>query len=124
LLFSPVAPEVVCFAAPHERMNNEFAQDDNYITKKEMAARMNVTPRTIDSWMQKGLIPYRKLGRTVRFAWGEVSAHFASQQRGAQSPTSAALPGPGIAAMLRERAKTIRSAESERVNISNADRSA
>jgi excisionase family DNA binding protein len=105
-------------------MTDEFSRDGQQITKKEMAARMQVTPRTIDSWMAKGLVPYRKIGRTVRFDWGEVSAHFASQQRRAPSPTSAALPGPGIAAMLRERAKAIRSAESGRGNISSADRPA
>ena len=104
-------------------MKNEFSADNQHITKKEMAARMKVTPRTIDAWMSKGLVPFRKIGRTVRFDWGEVSAHFASQQRRAQSATSAALPGPGIAAMLRERAKTIRSAEFGRVNNSSADRS-
>ena len=104
-------------------MKNEICADNQHITKKEMAVRMQVTPRTIDAWMQKGLIPYRKIGRTVRFCWGEVSEHFASQQRRAQYLTSAAPPGPGIAAMLRERAKTIRSAEFGRVNNSSADRS-
>jgi hypothetical protein len=48
-------------------MKNEFDQDDNYITKQGMAVRMKVTPRTIDAWMAKGLVPYRKIGRTVRF---------------------------------------------------------
>ena len=71
-------------------MKNEICADNQHITKKEMAVRMQVTPRTIDAWMQKGLIPYRKIGRTVRFCWGEVSEHFASQQRRAQYLTSAA----------------------------------
>ena len=81
------------------------------LTKPQIAARMQVTTRTIDSWMQKGLIPYRKFGRTVRFTWGEVSEHFAGTQRRAHPPTSTARPEVGIAAMLRERAKAIRRAE-------------
>ena len=84
------------------------------LTKRQIAARMKVTTRTIDAWMQKGLIPYRKIGRTVRFMSGEVDERFAGQTRQAQLPVPAAHPGPGIAAMLRERAKTIRSAEARR----------
>jgi len=50
-------------------MKNGFGSDNEYITKTEMAARMHVSPRTIDAWMTKGLVPYRKIGRTVRFDW-------------------------------------------------------
>jgi excisionase family DNA binding protein len=103
-------------------MKNEFSADNQHITKKEMAARMQVTPRTIDSWMARGLVPYRKIGRTVRFDWGEVREHLKSRSRPAIVP-AVRKPGDGIAAMLRERAKAIRSAESGRVNNSSADRS-
>ena len=32
-----------------------------YVTKKELAARMQVTPQTIDSWTAKGLVPFRTM---------------------------------------------------------------
>ena len=104
-------------------MKNEFSADNQQLTKKEMAARMQVTPRTVDAWMAKGLVPFRKIGRTVRFDWGEVREHLKLRSRPAVVPV-VRKPGDGIAAMLRERAKAIRSAESGRVNISSADRSA
>jgi excisionase family DNA binding protein len=104
-------------------MKNEFNQDDQHITKKEMAARMQVTTRTIDAWMSRGFVPFRKIGRTVRFDWGEVREHLKLRSRPAVVPV-VRKPGDGIAAMLRERAKAIRSAESGRGNISSADRSA
>ena len=94
-------------------MNNEFAQDDNYISKKEMAVRMKVTPRTIDAWMAKGLVPYRKIGRTVRFHWGEVGVHLKSRSRPAVVPV-VRKPGDGIAGLLRQRAAEIRRVEVRR----------
>ena len=37
------------------------------ITKKQLAKRVGVTPRTIESWMRLGHVPYIKIGRSVRF---------------------------------------------------------
>jgi len=91
-------------------MKNEFSADYQHITKKEMAARMNVTPRTIDAWMSKGLVPFRKIGRTVRFSWPEVCEHLKSRsQPAAVNPVR--QPGTGIAGLLRQRAAEIRKAE-------------
>ena len=78
-----------------------------YITKTEMAARMQVTPRTIDSWMAKGLVPFRKIGRTVRFDWGEVCEHLRARNQ-APVTVQAQHLGAGIAEMLRQRAAEIR----------------
>ena len=74
--------------------------------KTEMAARMRVTPRTIDSWMAKGLIAFRKIGRTVRFDWDEVCEHL----RARNQPVTIPVPHPetGIDGMLRQRAAEIR----------------
>jgi excisionase family DNA binding protein len=91
-------------------MKNEFNQDDQQLTKKEMAARMQVTTRTVDAWMARGLVPFRKLGRTVRFDWGEVREHLKLRSRPAVVPV-VRKPGDGIAAMLRHRAAEIREAE-------------
>ena len=69
---------------------------------------MKVSTRTIDTWMKKRLIPYRKIGRTVRFIWSEVTEILARNQKDAKPPDPDFWPGPGVAARLRERAKEIR----------------
>src|SRR5258706_11381695 len=43
------------------------------LTKLEIAAYCGVVPRTIDQWMATGKIPFRKIGRTVRFSLAEVN---------------------------------------------------
>ena len=52
---------------------------DNYISKAEVAARLGMTARTIEHWMQRGIIPYLKIGRgrraTVLFKWADIEAH-------------------------------------------------
>ncbi len=46
-----------------------------FISKPEVARRLNKKVRTIDSWMQQGLLPYYKIGRSVSFKWSEVEKH-------------------------------------------------
>ena len=46
-----------------------------YITRAEVARRLHRCLRTVDNWMQRGLIPYYKIGKTVSFKWSEVEAH-------------------------------------------------
>jgi len=90
-------------------MKDEFGTDE-YINKKQMATRLGVTCRTVSSWMAKGLVPYRKLGRLVRFSWPEVCEHLKSRsQPAAVNPVG--QPGTGIAGLLRQRAAEIRKAE-------------
>jgi excisionase family DNA binding protein len=43
-----------------------------YIDKLEVGRRLGASLRTIDGWMQAGLIPYYKMKRSVRFKWSEV----------------------------------------------------
>ena len=44
----------------------------NLIDKKQMAARLSVTPRTLENWMKRGLVPYIRIGRVVRYDLEEV----------------------------------------------------
>ena len=37
------------------------------LTKTELAKRVGVTTRTIESWMRLGYVPFIKIGRSVRF---------------------------------------------------------
>jgi excisionase family DNA binding protein len=45
---------------------------ESFINKPEVARRLGKWVRTIDNWMQQGLLPYYKIGRSVAFKWSEV----------------------------------------------------
>lgn len=38
-----------------------------FITKIEAAARLGVSVRTLEVWCQKKIIPFLRIGRTIRF---------------------------------------------------------
>ncbi len=46
-----------------------------FISKPEVARRLGKRVRTVDNWMQQGLLPYYKIGRSVSFKWSEVERH-------------------------------------------------
>jgi excisionase family DNA binding protein len=45
---------------------------DGLLSKKEVAARLRISPRTLDQWMRKKRIPFLKIGKTVRFRFPAV----------------------------------------------------
>src|SRR2546421_194248 len=45
---------------------------EGYINKHECARRLGRTVRSVDTYMEKGILPFYKLGRTVAFKWSEV----------------------------------------------------
>lgn len=45
---------------------------DGLLSKKEVAARLRISPRTLDLWMRKKRIPFLKIGKTVRFRFPDV----------------------------------------------------
>jgi excisionase family DNA binding protein len=81
---------------------------DEYITKAEFAERMTVTPRTVEHWMRLRKVPYEKIGRTVRFHWGDVRAHLARRSRIKADPHEHVGPTDGLRARLNELAAAIR----------------
>ena len=42
------------------------------LRKRELAEKLAISKRTLDVWMQKGRIPFLKVGRSVRFRWPDV----------------------------------------------------
>lgn len=46
----------------------------SYWTKKDAARELRVCERTLCEWMNKGMIPFYKIGRTVRLERAEVVA--------------------------------------------------
>lgn len=47
--------------------------DEPFIDKKEACRRLSLKQRTIDSWMRRGVLPYYKMGQSVRFKWSEIN---------------------------------------------------
>lgn len=45
-----------------------------FITTEEVARRLHKTPRTVQSYLRLGLIPYVKIGRSVLMSWPQVEA--------------------------------------------------
>ena len=42
------------------------------LRKRELADKLAISKRTLDVWMQKGRIPFLKVGRSVRFRLPDV----------------------------------------------------
>jgi excisionase family DNA binding protein len=55
---------------------------DPVLTKREMAVRFRVSGRTIDNWMNRGYLPYLKIGKAVRFRWSEVDRQLSDLEIG------------------------------------------
>lgn len=54
---------------------------EEFIDKNEVARRLGKTLRTVDNWMERRLLPYYKIGRSVSFKWSEIEAHLAATCR-------------------------------------------
>ncbi len=47
-------------------------RDDRLILTEEVAARLNVTPKTIRRWVAKAGLPCIRLGGKLQFLWSQV----------------------------------------------------
>jgi excisionase family DNA binding protein len=52
--------------------NQHAHSAEGWVGKKAAAEHFNVSQRTFYSWMKKGVIPYVRLGRSVRFQLSAV----------------------------------------------------
>lgn len=46
--------------------------DEELLTRKEIANRAKVSQRTVDNWIRREMIPSLKIGSSRRFLWSEV----------------------------------------------------
>lgn len=53
----------------------ELSSDNQFVGKEEIAKMLGMTIRTVDNWMNRGLLPYFKIGRSVRFRKDDVVQH-------------------------------------------------
>ena len=52
-----------------------------FFTKQEIASYFKVKGRTIERWMTKGYLPYRKLSHQIRFRMGDLLAQLNQDDR-------------------------------------------
>jgi excisionase family DNA binding protein len=45
---------------------------DGLLNKRALAAKLDISKRTVDAWMKNKRLPYVKIGKTVRFVWRDV----------------------------------------------------
>lgn len=45
---------------------------ETLLTEQEVARLFRVTRRTVERWRAEGILPYRKIGRTIRFKWADL----------------------------------------------------
>ena len=68
-------------APPQPPAPGPAATAEAFITKVEVAKRLNRDVRTITTWMRQGLIPYYRIAHTVVFKWSEVEKQLAATCR-------------------------------------------
>ena len=56
-------------------LQSENAKAEGYITKQEVARRLNKSVRTIENWQKRGYIPFIKAGHSVLFQWADIQTH-------------------------------------------------
>lgn len=55
------------------KTNEQTNTPKGYLTKSDVARMLCVTPRTIDTWMKRGTLPYFRIGtKLVRFDEGDI----------------------------------------------------
>ena len=59
-----------CIEAASGTQRDDVAE--GLLTKFEIAERLRVAPRTVDSWMKRGRIPFLKIGKCCRYRWVDV----------------------------------------------------
>jgi excisionase family DNA binding protein len=49
--------------------------DEKLLRKPEVADRLGVSPRTIETYLKLQKLPCLRIGRTVRFSWRDILEH-------------------------------------------------
>ena len=57
---------------------SRLALPEPLLTKEQVAVHCQVCLRTVDAWMKRGALKFRKLGKSVRFRPSDVEAHLAT----------------------------------------------
>ncbi|PYJ63531.1 MAG: hypothetical protein DME24_01090 [Verrucomicrobia bacterium] len=60
---------------PNTNGGEQEATPKAYLDKSAVAAILQVTPRCVDNWMKRGILPFYRIGRTIRFDADGIRAH-------------------------------------------------
>jgi hypothetical protein len=60
---------------------------EGFISKHELARRLQKSIRTISYWQRCGILPYVKCQRSVYYDWSAVTAHLARNFRVCRKPS-------------------------------------
>jgi len=60
------------------RTHGEAQLPTTYLTKQDVARLLQVSVRTVENFMSRGLLPFFRIGRTVRFRLKDIEAHLES----------------------------------------------
>lgn len=55
--------------------------NENYLTPKQVAAKLQVTEKTLKNWRDKGILPAHKVGRAVRYKESEINSTFSTSNK-------------------------------------------
>jgi len=64
--------EATSVGAPSFGGIHTLTPTQGWVGKKEAAAHLKISTRSLDNWMKKGLIPYIRIGGRVRLKLSEV----------------------------------------------------
>ena len=67
---------------PPERMAGHSTGSEGWVDQRAAAEHLQISRRTLYLWMQKGDIPYARLGRSVRFRLSDVDEAMKRRARG------------------------------------------
>lgn len=59
-----------------------------FLDKREVGRRLRAASRTVEDWMRRGLLPYYRVGGSVRFKWSEIEAHLSQHCRVCLTPST------------------------------------
>src|SRR6266581_4225328 len=62
------------------RTHGEAQLPTTYLTKQDVARLLQVSVRTVENFMSRGLLPFFRIGRTVRFRLKDIEAHLESHR--------------------------------------------
>jgi hypothetical protein len=51
------------------------------LTEEELAARLKKAPRTVRDWREKRMLPFIRIGRSILYDWGRVTAALQKLER-------------------------------------------
>ena len=56
-----------------EATNNEFSgNDEKLLDRQDILQMMHISPRTLDTWRAKGILPYSKIGNIIFYRLSDV----------------------------------------------------